>query len=83
MKIPYSEPGTSRQNKTGGAARNPDIDKETCIGCGQCVENCPDGCIDLDQNRKAQADLSYCKGCGICEQICPVKAIIMKEKNGR
>lgn len=80
MKIPYSEPGTSRQNKTGGAARNPAIDKEKCISCGQCIENCPDGCIEFDKNRKAEVDLSFCKGCLICVEICPVKAITAEER---
>jgi pyruvate ferredoxin oxidoreductase delta subunit len=80
MKIPYAEPGTSKKNKTGGAARNPDIDKEVCIGCGQCIDNCPDSCIHFDKNRKAEVDIDYCKGCGICESVCPVKAIVMKER---
>lgn len=80
MKIPYAEPGTSKKNKTGGAARNPDIDKDVCIGCGQCIDHCPDSCIHFDENRKAEVDIDYCKGCGICESVCPVKAIVMKER---
>lgn len=82
MKIPYSEPGTSRKNKTGGAARNPDIDKTKCIGCSLCIQHCPDACIAFDKNKKAEVDLSYCKGCGICEQVCLAKAITMHERNG-
>lgn len=80
MKIPYSEPGSSLRNKTGGAVKNPDIDKDVCIGCAQCIEHCPDACIKFDSNRKAEANLDYCKGCGICAEMCPVKAIAMKER---
>lgn len=79
MKIPYAEPGSSRRNKTGGGQRYPEVDKEKCIGCNQCVEHCPDSCIELIE-KKAVVDLGYCKGCAICFGICPVKAISMREK---
>jgi len=80
MRIPYSEPGTTKKNMNNSSPKVPDIDKEKCIGCMQCVENCPDACIKLNPGRKAEANLDHCKGCGICETLCPVKAINMKDR---
>ena len=77
MKVAVGEPGSSLKNKTGGAARRPVIDKEKCIGCGQCVLHCPDGCVKL-KDKKAEVNYDYCKGCGICSKICPVNAIKME-----
>ncbi len=55
-----------------------------CIGCGRCVEFCPEGAIELEVQKngkkKAKVDLKYCKGCGLCAEVCPVKAIEMKSK---
>jgi len=80
MKIPYSEPGTSKKNKTNTSSKVPDIDKAKCISCAQCIEHCPDACIKFDSGKKAEADTNYCKGCGICAEICPAKAIKMKDR---
>ncbi len=78
MKIPCSEPGSSRKNKTGWSEKIPVI-SEKCIGCKQCYFHCPEWCIEMINN-KASVDVDYCKGCGICESICPVKAIEMKDR---
>ena len=62
----------------------PVVDKEKCIGCGQCVPYCPDAAIILKkyqegQKDKADIDYNFCKGCGVCAQVCPMKAILMKK----
>jgi len=80
MKIPYSEPGTTKKNKNNSSPNVPVIDIQKCIGCRQCIENCPDVCVTLDSNKKAMVDYDHCKGCGICESLCPVKAISMKSR---
>ncbi|HNY11366.1 MAG TPA: NAD-dependent dihydropyrimidine dehydrogenase subunit PreA [Candidatus Wallbacteria bacterium] len=51
------------------------IDKEKCIGCGQCYISCMDGAhqaISLDRNRKAEVDEDKCVGCLMCYHVCPV-----------
>ncbi len=51
------------------------IDKEKCVGCGQCYISCMDGAhqaITLDKNRKAEVDENKCVGCLMCQHICPV-----------
>jgi len=47
------------------------IDKEKCVRCGLCIENCRFDAIDDDFN----IDQFLCEGCGVCGLVCPVSAI--------
>lgn len=55
------------------------IDRETCTGCGTCVEWCPTEAIRLDETDKAVRDASACFGCGVCARFCPEEAIALEE----
>ena len=44
-----------------------------CIGCGNCVNACPFGALEVVQGKAAL--LEYCTQCGACTDICPVNAI--------
>lgn len=50
------------------------IDKEKCIRCGLCQNNCCFGAI-----KNFAVGEFECEGCGVCVEICPVKAISMHE----
>lgn len=50
------------------------VDKEKCIGCGQCVKDCPVRTISLVDN-KAEINNDRCIKCGHCIAICPVNAV--------
>jgi len=55
------------------------IDKDKCVGCGQCYISCMDGAhqaISLDKNRKAEVDEKECVGCLMCYHVCPVDSAI-------
>lgn len=52
------------------------IDDELCTGCGNCVDSCPFGAIELENN-KAKV-LPACTLCGVCIEICPMEAIILE-----
>ncbi|NLJ34171.1 MAG: 4Fe-4S binding protein [Firmicutes bacterium] len=52
------------------------INKEKCIGCGDCVPYCVMGAISLS-GEFATIDLHECVECGVCirADVCPVDAI--------
>lgn len=50
------------------------VRRELCLGCGLCVQNCPQGAIYLFWGQ-AQIDPNKCSSCGLCLQICPQGAI--------
>jgi len=56
------------------------IDREKCIGCGQCYISCQDGAnqaIQFDAKaRKAKIDPLKCVGCTLCTFVCPVENCI-------
>ncbi len=50
------------------------IDKDTCIGCGACVDVCPVNALSMEDG-KAVCDEGACIDCGACIATCPVQAI--------
>jgi len=52
----------------------PEINKEVCTGCNDCVDACPTEAITLI-SEKAQIDPELCSECSICVDSCPVDAI--------
>ncbi|MBN1539372.1 MAG: 4Fe-4S binding protein [Candidatus Thermoplasmatota archaeon] len=50
------------------------IDKNTCIGCGACVETCPVQALSMVDG-KADVDPGTCVDCGACVGVCPVQAL--------
>lgn len=46
---------------------------ERCIGCGDCVDSCPEKAIV--QEKPIRVDRTLCTGCGLCEKNCPTKAL--------
>jgi ferredoxin len=55
------------------------IDKETCTGCGTCVDFCPTDAITLESDGYAVRQENSCIGCGVCARFCPEKAISLQE----
>ena len=52
------------------------IDKNSCIDCKKCHENCKFDAIDFEINLIRES----CEGCGVCRYICPVNAIKMIDR---
>jgi methylamine methyltransferase corrinoid protein reductive activase len=46
-----------------------------CIGCGDCVEKCPEDALVQEEDNSIVIDLALCDGvaCGRCERACPEK----------
>jgi len=56
----------------------PFINQETCIGCGICVDVCPNGVFVMCCDKAVVMHPEKCNGCDICIENCPVDAITMK-----
>lgn len=56
------------------------IDEELCNGCGNCVEGCHEGALQLIDGKAVMISDLYCDGLGACIGDCPVGAIELIEK---
>ena len=54
------------------------IEIEKCNGCGDCVQACPYGMIEMGDNNTAQK-CDYCEGQPACVDECPTGALIFNE----
>lgn len=50
---------------------------ERCIGCALCLERCPMGALNIDDDRVV-LDKGRCIGCGLCVSSCPSNALSLK-----
>lgn len=56
------------------------IDESKCNGCGQCVDACAEGAIEIrDGKAKVVRDM-YCDGLGACLGECPQGALSIEER---
>ncbi|MEA2061727.1 MAG: 4Fe-4S dicluster domain-containing protein [Thermodesulfobacteriota bacterium] len=69
----------------------PEVDEETCTGCGKCVEICPVKAMTLvtandpkhPKLKKAKLNASICLGCGVCVRVCPCSSISLVSREKR
>ena len=56
------------------------IDEDICNGCGNCIPNCPEGALQIiDDKARVISDL-FCDGLGACIGECPEEAISIEER---
>ena len=56
------------------------IDEDLCNGCGDCIPNCPEGAIQIiDDKARLVSDL-LCDGLGACIGHCPQDAITTEKR---
>ncbi len=52
------------------------VDRDKCVGCGECVSVCPAGVYELDDEGKSYpAHPEECQECCSCVEVCPEGAI--------
>jgi Fe-S-cluster-containing hydrogenase component 2 len=52
------------------------IDKEHCVGCGECVSACPYGAISIPMGEKVPISCDLCGGEPQCVKYCPRGVLI-------
>lgn len=56
------------------------IDKSLCNGCGNCIPNCPEGAIQIIDEKAQMISDIFCDGLGACVGHCPKGAISIEER---
>jgi carbon-monoxide dehydrogenase iron sulfur subunit len=56
------------------------VDREACIGCGECVGTCPFGAMLFNRKTKEPFKCELCGGKPACVSICPTEAIVFVDK---
>jgi ferredoxin len=51
------------------------VNREECVSCGTCVEECPEEAITLDDQEIATVNAEKCTECKTCVEACPSEAI--------
>lgn len=68
----------------------PQVDVNTCVGCGKCAKVCPIEAIEMvnlekgnNIGKKAKIKEDICLGCGVCVRSCAKKSIQLKSRDKR
>jgi len=56
------------------------IDENKCNGCGQCVNACGEGAIEIVNGKAKLVSEIYCDGLGACLGTCPQDAITIEQR---
>lgn len=56
------------------------VDENTCEGCGDCANTCPNGMFEVvDKKAQLVGNPDDCIGCESCVAVCPTGSITLQE----
>ncbi|KGK84146.1 iron-sulfur protein [Desulfosporosinus sp. HMP52] len=53
----------------------PMFEHEKCVGCRDCVNNCPPKALTMNEYERPTVDLQACIRCFCCQELCPHHAV--------
>lgn len=57
---------------------------DQCVGCADCVKNCPPKALTFNDKKRPKIDLEACIRCFCCQELCPHQAVeIRKPRLGK
>ncbi len=59
------------------------IDEDECNGCGDCVQACAEGAIEIIDGKAKLVSEIYCDGLGVCIGHCPQDAIAIERREAK
>ena len=60
-------------------AFRPEVNREECVGCGECIDVCPVEVYELQQEKSVVVNEDECLGCESCVEVCESGAITVME----
>lgn len=55
------------------------VDEEKCVGCGECIDICPEEVFELKDEKSVPVNEDECVGCESCIEVCEEEAITVEE----
>ena len=52
-----------------------EVNNETCVGCGECVDICPADVYELQEGKSSPVRMEDCIECCSCVEVCPTGSI--------
>jgi len=56
------------------------VELEKCVGCGECVDICPEEVFELEDDKAVAVNEDECVGCESCVEACEEEAITVEEQ---
>lgn len=68
-------PGNVKKFILNRVRPRPIFEHASCVGCSDCVNNCPPKALTLNENQRPIVDLEACVRCFCCQELCPHQAV--------
>jgi NAD-dependent dihydropyrimidine dehydrogenase PreA subunit len=72
-----SSDSSATSDTSSGASETVVVDSSACVGCGHCVESCPNGVFTFSGGKAVVSNAGDCTLCGRCVQVCRPQAITL------